>query len=79
MDGADLAAIMYTIIEFFKKFEIDRRQYILETLKTSAAKQITLTPYKFALKIRSQQPAQSSGYQKSIKAKLAPSINVFTS
>lgn len=57
IDGADLAAMMYTIIESCKKFEIDPRQYILETLKASAAKQKTLTPYKFALKMRSQQPA----------------------
>lgn len=57
IDGADLAAMMYTIIESCKKFEIDPRQYILETLKASAAKQKTLTPYKFALKLRSQQPA----------------------
>lgn len=57
IDGADLAAQMYTIIESCKKFEIDPRHYILETLKASAAKQKTLTPYKFALKLRSQQPA----------------------
>lgn len=57
IDGADLAATMYTIIESCKKFEIDPRQYILETLKASAAKQKTLTPYKFALNLRSQQPA----------------------
>ncbi len=57
VDGADLAAMMYTIIESCKKFEIDPRNYILETLKASAAKQKTLTPYKFALKMRSQQPA----------------------
>lgn len=57
IDGADLAAMMYTIIESCKKFEIDPRHYILETLKASAAKQKTLTPYKFALKLRSQQPA----------------------
>ncbi len=57
IDGADLAAMMYTIIESCKKFEIDPRKYILETLKASAAKKETLTPYKFALKLRSQQPA----------------------
>ena len=57
IDGADLAAMMYTIIESCKKFELDPRQYILETLKASAAKQKALTPYKFALKLRSQQPA----------------------
>ena len=53
----DLAVMMYTIIESCKKIEINPRQYILETLKSSAAKQKTLTPYKFALKLRSQQPA----------------------
>ncbi|MBC7741939.1 MAG: IS66 family transposase, partial [Bdellovibrionaceae bacterium] len=57
IDGADLAAMIYTIIESCKKFEIDPRNYILETLKASAAKQKTLTPYKFALKLRSQRPA----------------------
>ena len=57
IDGADLAATMYTIIESCKKFEIDPRKYILETLKLSAAKKEVLTPYKFALKLRSQQPA----------------------
>lgn len=57
IDGADLAAMMYTIIESCKKFEIDPRKYILETLKLSAAKKETLTPYKFAMKLRSQQPA----------------------
>ncbi len=57
IDGADLAATMYTIIESCKKFELDPRSYILETLKLSAAKKEVLTPYKFALKLRSQQPA----------------------
>ena len=57
IDGADLAAMMYTIIESCKKFEIDPRKYILETLKSSAAKNEVLTPYKFALRLRSQQPA----------------------
>ena len=57
IDGADLAATMYTIIESCKKFEIDPRKYILETLKLSAAKKETFSPYKFALKLRSQQPA----------------------
>lgn len=57
IDGADLAATMYTIIESCKKFEIDPRKYILEILKLSAAKKEVLTPFKFALKLRSQQPA----------------------
>lgn len=38
IDGTDLAAMMYTIIESCKKFELDPKTYILETLKSSAAK-----------------------------------------
>lgn len=39
IDGADVAAIMYTIIESCKKVELDPRDYLSITLKSAAARQ----------------------------------------
>lgn len=51
IDGADLTATMYTIIESCKKFELDPRRYLLDTVKASASNQKTMTPYEYALKL----------------------------
>ncbi len=52
IDGADVAAIMYTIIESAKKVELDPREYLLTTLKLAAAGDRTETPYEMALRLR---------------------------
>lgn len=52
IDGADVAAIMYTLIESCKKVEIDPREYFLVTLKQSSAGESTETPYEMAFRLR---------------------------
>lgn len=52
IDGADVAAILYTIIESCKKFELDPRDYLLITLKNCAASEPTETPYEMAKRLR---------------------------
>jgi transposase len=52
IDGADLAAIMYTVIESCKKVELDPRQYLLATIKLASAGEPTETPYQMALRLR---------------------------
>jgi transposase len=52
IDGADVAAIMYTVIESCKKAELDPRQYLLATLKKATADEPTETPYQMALRLR---------------------------
>ena len=52
IDGADLAAIMYTIIETCKKFELDPRNYLSTTLKNAAANKQTETPFEMAKQLR---------------------------
>ena len=52
IDGADVAAVMYTIIETCKKLELDPRDYLLVTLKRASAGEPTETPYEMALKLR---------------------------
>jgi transposase len=44
IDGADVAAIMYTVIESCKKAELDPRQYFLATLKKATAGEPAETP-----------------------------------
>ena len=56
IDGADLAAILYTIIESCKKVEIDPRKYLLETIKLAAEEKLTETPFEYA-KSHRQQPS----------------------
>jgi hypothetical protein len=52
IDGADLAAVMYTIIESCKKVELDPRHYLLATLKLASAQESTETPFQMALRLR---------------------------
>lgn len=52
IDGADLAAIMYTLIESCKKVEIDPRDYFLITLNLAAAGLPTETPFEMAKRQR---------------------------
>lgn len=51
IDGADVAAIMYTVIESCKKVELDPRLYLLATLKNASASKPTETPYLMALRL----------------------------
>lgn len=53
-NGADVAAIMYTIIESCKKVELDPRTFILMAVTESAKGNIPPTPLDFAKSIRSQ-------------------------
>lgn len=52
IDGADLTAIMYTIIESCKKVELDPRDYFLITLRTAAGGEPTETPFEMAKRQR---------------------------
>lgn len=52
IDGADLAATIYTIIESCKKVELDPRDYLLITIKNSAAGKETETPFEMAKRLR---------------------------
>jgi transposase len=52
IDGADVTAIMYTIIESCKKVELHPRDYLLTTLKLASAGKPTETPYQMALGLR---------------------------
>jgi transposase len=52
IDGADLCALMYTIIESCKKIELDPRDYFLITIKKAAAGEPTETPFEMAKRQR---------------------------
>lgn len=52
IDGADVAAVIYTIIESCKKVEIDPRQYLLQTIRLCAEGKSALTPLEFAKSLR---------------------------
>jgi transposase len=52
IDGADVAATMYTIIETCKKFELDPREYLLATLKLASEGKPTETPLETACRLR---------------------------
>jgi transposase len=52
VDGADVAAIIYTIIESCKKVEINPRQYLLQTIRLCAEGKSALTPLEFAKSLR---------------------------
>ena len=52
IDGADLAAILYTLIESCKKVEVDPRKYLLDTIKLAAAEIPTQTPSEYAKSYR---------------------------
>lgn len=48
IDGADVAAVMYTVIESCKKVELDPREYLLATLRAAAGGEPTETPFTMA-------------------------------
>jgi transposase len=52
IDGADLAATIYTIIESCKKVELDPRDYLLITLRNSAQGLEPETPFAMAKRLR---------------------------
>jgi len=52
IDGADLTATMYTIIESCKKVELDPRDYLSITLRKSAAGEPTETPFELVKRQR---------------------------
>jgi len=52
IDGADVAAVMYTIIESCKRVELDPRDYLKITIQNSAAGNPTETPFQMALRLR---------------------------
>ena len=53
INGADVAANLYTIIESCKKVELDPKAYILMVVKKRILKQMPLTPLEYARQIRS--------------------------
>lgn len=53
INGADVAAYLYTIIESCKKVELDPKAYILMVVKKIIKKQNPLTPLEYARQIRS--------------------------
>lgn len=52
IDGADVAATLYSIIESCKKVEIDPRNYLQQTIRDCAAKKNPLTPLEFVQTLR---------------------------
>jgi len=56
IDGADVTAIIYSVIESCKKVEIDPRKYLLETIHQCVAGKTPLTPFEYVKLIR-QVPA----------------------
>lgn len=52
IDGADVTAVIYTIIESCKKVELVPRDYLLITLKKAAAGEATQTPFEMAKSLR---------------------------
>lgn len=57
INGADVTATIYTIIESCKKVELDPRDYLLETVRSAAKKSELFTPFEMATNLRSHQPA----------------------
>jgi len=53
INGADVAANLYTIVESCKKVELDPKAYILMAVKKKILKQVPLTPLEHARQIRS--------------------------
>jgi transposase len=57
INGADVTAIIYTIIESCKKVELDPREYLLKTIRSAAKKaEKQLTPFETAEALLSQPP-----------------------
>lgn len=55
INGADVAATLYTVIESCKKVEIDPRTFILETVKNIVSGKVVLTPLEMARRQRESQ------------------------
>jgi len=56
IDGADVTAIIYSVIESCKKVELDPRSYLLNTIRECANGKTPLTPFEYAKSLR-QGPA----------------------
>jgi transposase len=54
IDGADVTATLYTIIESTKKVELDPRDYLLTTTRLAAQGEDLETPFEMAKRLRSQ-------------------------
>ncbi len=54
INGADVTALIYTIIESCKKVELDPREYLLKTVRSAAKKEKLFTPFEMATHLRSQ-------------------------
>jgi transposase len=54
IDGADVAAVIYSIIESCKKVELDPRYYLQKTIRLCSEGKPAQTPYQFALELRQQ-------------------------
>ncbi len=52
IDGADVAAIIYTVIESCKKVELDPRNYLLTSIKKLAQGVDAETPFEMAQRLR---------------------------
>lgn len=52
IDGADVAATIYSVIESCKKVELDPRNYLRETIGLCAEGKLPLTPFEFAQSLR---------------------------
>ncbi|MFZ4405328.1 MAG: IS66 family transposase [Pseudobdellovibrionaceae bacterium] len=52
IDGADVAAIIYSVIESCKKVELDPRNYLRETIRLCAEGKTPQTPFEFAKSLR---------------------------
>jgi transposase len=54
IDGADVAATIYSVIESCKKVELDPRNYLLQTIRLCAEGKTPQTPFEFAKSLRQQ-------------------------
>jgi transposase len=52
IDGADVAATIYSVIESCKKVELDPRNYLLQTIRLCAEGKTPQTPFEFAKSLR---------------------------
>ena len=52
IDGADVAAVIYSVIESCKKVELDPREYLQTTIKLCAEGKTPQTPFEFAKSLR---------------------------
>jgi len=54
INGADVTATLYTIIESCKKVELDPKKYTLDTVKKVINGKETRTPLRYAINLRRQ-------------------------